>query len=165
MAHRETVALVDDASLREPYHAATAVPFDDAPALIAAVAETAAAAAVAMIGHLAASVGAVAAVGVVGGNRQIAADLRRILGKHALLHAAERDLYERAIVEGARRAGIPVTTIPATGSLVEDASRVLAVTLGPSLVALGKSVGPPWQKDHREATAAALVALHAGGVL
>ena len=56
---------------------------------------------------------------------------------------------------------MPVTTIPATGTLLADASHELGVALGPSLTALGKSIGPPWQKDHKEATAAALVALKA----
>jgi hypothetical protein len=160
VAHRETVALVEDGSLREPYHAAVAVPLDEAPALIASVAETASAAVAALIDRFASSLGTVAAVGVVGGDRRLPADLSRILSKHALLHAAERDLYERAIVDGAGRAGLPVTTIPATGSLFDDASRLLGVPLASSLAALGKSVGSPWQKDHKEATAAALLALH-----
>ena len=54
-----------------------------------------------------------------------------------------------------------MTTIPATGTLFEDASQVLGVALEPSLAALGKSIGRPWQKDHKEATTAALVALEA----
>jgi hypothetical protein len=45
--------------------------------------------------------------------------------------------------------------------LLADASRLLGVDLEPSLATLGKSIGPPWQKDHKEATAAALVALDA----
>jgi hypothetical protein len=106
------------------------------------------------------SLGPVAAVGVVGGGRRLPA-LPRILAKHALLHAAERDLYERGVIAGATRAGLPVTTIPATGTLFDDASRAVGVALGPSLASLGKSIGPPWQKDHKEATAVALVALHA----
>jgi hypothetical protein len=44
---------------------------------------------------------------------------------------------------------------------LDHASRVLGVALEPSLAALGKAMGPPWQKDHKEATAAALVALAA----
>ena len=160
VVHREVVTLVDDASMSEPYHVAAGVPFDDAPALIASVAEAATVAAVTAIRAFVSSLGPVAAVGVVGGNRKLP-ELSRILVKHALLHAADRDLYENAIVEGATRAGLPVTTIPATGKLFDDASLVLGVALAPSLAALGKSIGPPWQKDHKEATAAALVALHA----
>lgn len=65
----------------------------------------------------------------------------------------------RPIVQGATSAGLPVTTIPATGKLFAHESDVLGVALEPSLAELGKSIGPPWQKDHKEATAAALVAL------
>jgi hypothetical protein len=161
VVHRDTVTLLDDESRREPFHLATAVPIDEAPALIASIAEAATATAAATIGELVSSLGTVAAVGVVGGNRRLPTELSKILAKHALLHAAERDLYEQAIVEGATRAGVPVTTVPATGALFDDASAALGVALEPSLAALGKSVGRPWQKDHKEATAAALLALHA----
>ena len=163
IVHRERVALVDDESVREPYHAATAVPLGDAPALIRSVEKDAAAAASATIRGLVSSLGTVAAVGVVGGNRRLPTELTRILASHALLHASERDLYEQAIIQGATHAGLPVTTVPATGTLFDDASHMLGVALQPSLAALGKSIGPPWQKDHKEATTAALVALQAQG--
>ena len=160
VVHREQVTLVEDESVREPYHAATAVPLAEAPALLASVAEAAAAAAEAAIRGFVSSLGAVAAVGVVGGNRRLP-ELPQILAKHARWHEAERDLYERAIIEGASRAAIPVSTIAATGALFGEASRVLGVDLEPALTALGKSIGPPWQKHHKEAAAAALVALEA----
>ena len=163
VVHRERVTLIDDAQLREPYHAAAAVPIEEAPALIGSVEEVAAASAQASLRGFVSSLGDVAAVGVVGGNRRLPTDLPQILAKHALLHAAERDLYERAIIQGATRAELPVTAIPATGRLFDDASRLLGVALEPSLAALGRSIGPPWQKDHKEAAAAALVALHALG--
>ena len=161
VVHRERVTLLDDTSVQEPYHAAAALPLDEVPALIGSVEQAASAAAVATIRGLVSSLGPVEAVGVVRANRRLPTELPRILASHALLHACERDLYERAIVEGATRAGLPVATIPATGALLGDASRVLGVALEPSLAAVGKSIGPPWQKDHKEATAAALVALHA----
>ena len=170
IVHRDRVTLLDDASVQEPYHAAAALVggrFDDeaalgeARALIASVEERAAAAAEETIRAFVSSLGPIDAVGVVGGNRQPSTELPRVLASHALLHASERDLYEQAVIEGATRAGLPVTTIPATGKLFEHASGVLGVELEPSLGALGKSVGRPWQKDHKEATAAALVALAA----
>jgi hypothetical protein len=160
IVHREQVTLLDDESVREPYHAAVTLPLDEVPAFIGSVEQDAEAAAVAAIRGLVSSLGPVEAVGVVGGNRRLPTELPRILASHALLHASERDLYERALVRGAAGAGLPVVTIPATGTLFDDASHVLGVPLAPSLAALGKSIGPPWRKDHKEATAAALVALH-----
>ncbi|HUP84308.1 MAG TPA: hypothetical protein VM143_01450 [Acidimicrobiales bacterium] len=162
VVHREQVTLVEDESMREPYHAATAVPLGEAPSLIGSVARAAAASAEATLRGFVSSLGAVAAVGVVGGNRRLP-ELPQILAKHARLHEAERDLYERAIIKGAARTSLPVTTIPARATLLSEASDVLGVALDPTLAALGKSIGPPWQKNYKEATAAALVALGALG--
>ena len=158
---RERVTLLDDEALQEPYHAAVGLPLDEAAALIRSVEEDAASAAASIVSGFASSLGSVVAVGVVGGNRQPPAELARRLASHALLHASERDLYERAVIEGATRAGLPVTTLAATGKLFDHASEVLGSNVKPSLASLGKSLGPPWQKEHREATAAALVALDA----
>ena len=80
-----------------------------------------------------------------------------------LQHESDRNLYEQAVIAGATKAKLPVTTIPATGTLFADASRALGVDLNPTLAALGKTVGSPWQKPHKEATAAALLALNAAG--
>ena len=163
VVHRDRVTLLDDVSVQEPYHAAVGLPLEDARALIASLEEAAAASAATIVRDLASSLGSVGAVGVVGGTRRVPTDLARILSSHARLHASERDLYERAVVEGARRAGLPVTTVPATGKLFDHASQLLGLELEPSLAALGKEIGPPWQKDHKEATAAALLALDATG--
>lgn len=158
IVHRETVTLLDDPSLQEPYHAAVGRPHDEALALFRSVEEAAASAAASATSGLVATVGPVTAVGVVGGGRRLP-ELSRILASHALLHAAERDLYEQAVIEGATRTGLPVTTVPATGKLMDHAQQVLGVELKRTLSALGKTVGSPWQKDHREATVAALLAL------
>jgi hypothetical protein len=161
VVRRERVTLLEDESLQEPYHAAVGRPLDEARALIASVEEAAAASAAALLRDFASALGSVAAVGVVGGSRPVSTDQSRILVSHARLHASERDLYEQAVIEGAARAGLPVTAIPATGKLLAHASKLLGVDLEPTLAALGRSAGPPWQKDHKEATAAALVALDA----
>lgn len=172
IVHRERVALIDDKSVREPYHAAASLvggrvgldaePFlGEARGLIRSVEKAAAAAAEATIRGFVSSLGPIAAVGVVGGDRRAPTELPPILVSHARLHASERDLYEQAVIEGAARAGLPVTTVPATGKLFDHASDLLGVGLEPSISALGKSIGPPWQKDHKEATTAALLALKA----
>ena len=49
---------------------------------------------------------------------------------------------------------------------LDDAARMLRLTrarLDARLAALGKSAGPPWGKDQKEAAAAALVALRRAG--
>jgi hypothetical protein len=158
--YREQVTLTADPSLQEPYHAAVGLPIGEARVLISSVGETAATVAASIIRGLVSSLGPVASVGVVGGDRPVRSDLTRILTKHALLHASERDLYEHAVIEGATRSGLPVTTIPAKGKeTVSHASEMIGFALAPVLESLGQAFGSPWPKDHREAAAAALVAL------
>jgi hypothetical protein len=172
IVHRAKLSLVEDRRLREPYHAAAALvggrvgaeaePFlGKARTLIDSVEKDAVKAAAAAIRGFVSSLGPVAGMGVVGGNRKIPTDLLRILASHARLHESDRNLYEQAVIAGATRAKLPVTTIPATGTLFADASRQLGVDLATTMTALGKSVGSPWQKAQKEATAAAILALHA----
>jgi hypothetical protein len=102
-----------------------------------------------------------AGVGLVAGDRRVPDELSRILASHALLHAAEGELYERAVIEASSRAGLRVTTL-APKNVIDDAATAMSMKtadLGTRLTAAGKTVGPPWQKDHREAAAVALVAL------
>jgi hypothetical protein len=73
--------------------------------------------------------------------------LGSILASHPLVHAAEGELYRRAIAEAAEAAGMVVV-------------HVAGGDADPALVAeLGRGVGPPWRRDHKEAAVAALVAL------
>jgi hypothetical protein len=68
--------------------------------------------------------------------------LEIILASHPLLHAAEGELYRRAIVDACLAAGLEV------------------VTPAPRAPTLGK-VGPPWGKDQKAAAALAWAALRA----
>jgi hypothetical protein len=80
--------------------------------------------------------------------RRIPASLDRILTSHALLHAAEGRLFEWAAIEAGDEAGMPV-------HLVDPRS----LTVPAAVESLGRSLGPPWQKDHKWAATAALMAL------
>lgn len=87
--------------------------------------------------------------------------LASILRSHPLLHTAEGELYRDALEEGASRNHLRITVAPlktvlpyAAGVLGEDEG-----SLTRTLAALGKSLGPPWQKDHREAALLAWLAL------
>jgi hypothetical protein len=78
-----------------------------------------------------------------------------------MLHTAEGELYRAALEEGASRNHLRVTVAPlktllpyAAGVLGEDDS-----SLTRTLAALGKPLGPPWQRDHREAALLAWLAL------
>jgi hypothetical protein len=84
-----------------------------------------------------------------------------ILRSHPLLHSAEGELYREALVEAAGRCHLRVTEAPVKG-LLAHASMVLQFdepSLAATLTALGKAIGPPWQKDHKDATLLAWLAL------
>jgi hypothetical protein len=155
---RRRVELLDGSVPAQPYHAAAEAGLDlvEAAKLIRQVEELATTRAAAALAETAASIGArgstVDGVGVVAKIRSLPADLERILRAHALLHAAEGDLYEEALTEGALRAGLPVQRVTPT-----------SISLEPKLDAAGRALGPPWQKDHKLAASAALWVLSTSG--
>jgi hypothetical protein len=142
---RRRVELVDESLPRQPYHA---VAEGGSPeGVIDAVASAARNAVAEALRRVAPT----DAVGVVAAERRIPTARDQIFGSHALLHAAEGHLFERAVIEAADDAGARVVAVD---------SRSIEV---PAAVdALGRSIGPPWQKDHKWATAAALAALALG---
>jgi hypothetical protein len=75
-----------------------------------------------------------------------------ILAVHFRMHKAEGELFRAALVEGAKRSGVAVRELPEK-ELAKQASGVGA------LAALGKTAGPPWGKDQKDAALAAWVAL------
>ena len=84
-----------------------------------------------------------------------------ILAVHVRMHKAEGELFRDVLVAGVRACDLELTTLPAKSAL-DDAAKMLSLTrarLDAQLAALGKSAGPPWGKDQKEAAAAALVAL------
>jgi hypothetical protein len=84
-----------------------------------------------------------------------------ILAVHVRMHKAEGELFRDVLVAGARACGLELTTLPHK-SAIDDAAKKLGLTrprLDARLAALGRSAGPPWGKDQKEAAAAALVAL------
>ena len=112
---RERVELLDGSLPRQPYHAAAegALSLDKAAALISqverAAALSAAAATESIVAKLSEAELAVVGVGLAAGVRSIPGELTRVLASHLLLHAAEGQLYEEALIEGgaAPRCGAP----------------------------------------------------------
>jgi hypothetical protein len=99
--------------------------------------------------------------GVIVGNRPMTAPLEAILESHALIHAAEGELFRGAVRDASQGLGIPVTEVPAREL---QARAVESLKLPPAkidrqLLEIGKAAGRPWAKDQREACLAALIAL------
>src|SRR5881397_1961523 len=83
-----------------------------------------------------------------------------ILAVHFRMHKAEGVLFRDALVLAAKACGLRLVAIPEK-QLTEHAVRALgtpASSLVKTTAALGKSVGPPWGKDQKDAALAALVA-------
>ncbi len=84
-----------------------------------------------------------------------------ILAVHVRMHKAEGELFRDVLVAGARACDLELTTLR-DKSAIDDATKMLGLTrarLDAQLATLGRSAGPPWGKDQKEAAAAALVAL------
>jgi hypothetical protein len=139
---RRRIELVDQSLPRQPYHA---VAEGGLPrSVIDAVTQAASDAVVRVLR----SVAHADAVGVVATERRLPPSLDQILASHTLLHAAEGHLFERAVIEAAADAGLPVHVVDAK-----------SIKVSAAVEALRSSIGPPWQKDHKWATTAALAAL------
>jgi hypothetical protein len=84
-----------------------------------------------------------------------------ILAVHFRMHKAEGVLFRDALARAAGACGVRPLGIPEK-QLDAHAERALATSvnsLRTTIAALGKSVGPPWGKDQKDASLAAMIAL------
>ena len=92
--------------------------------------------------------------GIPSGSTALPGDLASIVKSHALIHAAEGVLFQKAVVAACERNGVHA---------VCPRERELWTKIGPrmkgQIEALRQSAGPPWGADQKIAAAAALVAL------
>jgi hypothetical protein len=153
---------------RQPFHAAEGRPFAAAEDLIrratgeadelAAGSVGAAIAELRSLGHEPVASGLVLAAG------RPLPGLREVLASHALIHAAEGELFREAIRRASRRWKLPVVEVRER-DLEEEAARSLrrpATELQRRLAEWGKALGPPWTQDEKRAALVAWLAL-AGG--
>jgi hypothetical protein len=76
--------------------------------------------------------------------RALPADLHAILASHALIHAAEGEMFRDVLVRASEACALPVTS-------VRDLQRRVSE--------MGRALGPPWRQDEKLATLAAWVVL------
>jgi hypothetical protein len=162
---RRRIELVEDEWARQPYHAAEALKPDAARALVtrgvAAAHRIAARELRAAVERERGRDNDVAACAVLVGNPMPEWSVAEILAVHFRMHAAEGVLFRDALVRGAEACGLKVVAIPEK-LLMERAEQALGTRRGDlvkAISALGKSVGPPWGKDQKDAAVAALIAL------
>jgi hypothetical protein len=87
--------------------------------------------------------------------------LESILASHALAHAAEGRLYQRALLESAEARGLDTIAVPKRSiwERGEAALGVAADELRHWIDELRREVGPPWAQDQKLAALAAWIAL------
>jgi hypothetical protein len=87
--------------------------------------------------------------------------VEEILAVHFRMHKAEGVLFRDALCNAARKANVRLVEIHEK-KLLADGAKVFKSSerdLTQTVVAFGKSVGPPWGKDQKEAALAAMIAL------
>jgi hypothetical protein len=86
----------------------------------------------------------------------------QILAVHFRMHKAEGVLFRAALARAAEGCGLRLVAIPEKllGKHAEKALGTPVSRLVKKVGTLGKSVGPPWGKDQKDAALAALVGLH-----
>ena len=85
----------------------------------------------------------------------------QILAVHFRMHKAEGVLFRDALARAVEACGLRFVGIPEK-QLDEYATRALATSANKvrkTIASLGKSVGPPWGKDQKDASLAAAIAL------
>jgi hypothetical protein len=87
--------------------------------------------------------------------------LEKILAAHPLIHTAEGEFFRHTVTQACEELQISVTAIR-----LRDLDERAKATFGKaasgvqsSIEALGKTVGPPWTKDHKTAALAAALLL------
>jgi len=85
----------------------------------------------------------------------------QILSVHIRMHKAEGVLFPSALTQAAAAANLDVVSIPEKELSVrgEKTFGISLAALMKTIVALGKSVGPPWGKDQKLAALAAMIIL------
>lgn len=103
----------------------------------------------------------VRAAAILQSNGRQGLSLESILASHALIHAADGDHFRGALAEAGKRCGIEAARIRQK-ELVEQAASALkqpAERLQAKVASLGKTVGPPWGADQKQAALLAWLAL------
>ncbi|HEX9422359.1 MAG TPA: hypothetical protein VF899_03900 [Pyrinomonadaceae bacterium] len=165
---RRRIELVEDEWAKQPYHAAENMEAGAARDLVERGIEAAQRIA---LRELRAAVrreqqrkNEVTACAVLVGNPMPNWSIEEILAVHFRMHKAEGVLFRDSLVRATKAHGLRLVAIPEK-LLTTHAEKALgspASRLEKKVMALGKSVGPPWGKDQKDAALAAMIALQQG---
>jgi hypothetical protein len=151
---------------RQPYHTAEKMPHQDAVKFIRGVQSDAKRLAVSSLRSLQSDLAEgnfkIARTALLLASGRALPELERILASHALIHAADGELFRHGL-----RAACGVCALPVEGirekDLFEaaccDKLRLSPAALKRRITQLGKGLGPPWSQDEKFAALAAWLTL------
>ena len=156
LSGRRRIELVEEPWAKQPYHAAEKLPPEEARATVERGVESGRRIALremrAAVALERSRGNTVAGCAVLVGNPMPAWTTGEILAVHFRMHKAEGVLFRDVLVRASRACRLKTVEVP-LASLEKHARLTRQVT------ALGKTAGPPWGKDQKEAALAALAAL------
>jgi len=160
---RRRIELCDprDPHSKQPYHAAEPLEFTKGKKLvngcIASSQKLASHAVQGIVNDLEQKGHKVTAAAILTASGRPLPDLKKILASHALIHAAEGEMFRDVLVRACQQCGLSIAKIREREVLAAAASSVglSEVKLQEHLVTLGKQLGPPWTQDEKLATLAA----------
>lgn len=164
LRRRIETADADIAGSKQPYHAAEGLAYARAEKLIQRCADRSRLLALQAVkdairelrdhGHTPAACGAILASG-----RPLPA-LESILGSHALIHAAEGELFRNVVMEAAEACKLHITGVKEKELLGRCRDELVKEkAIEGHLANLGRTLGPPWRQDEKLATLVAWLAL------
>jgi len=161
---RRRVELAEEEWARQPYHAAEELDANEARKLVKQGIDSAYRIATremrAMLDRERKR-NEVVACAVLVGNPMPEWSVEQILAVHFRMHQAEGVLFRDALINAAQKCSTKVIELPEKilVSFAEQALRTTSADLSKTISAIGKSIGPPWGKDQKEAALAAMIAL------
>jgi hypothetical protein len=163
----EMISAKETATPRFVYHAARELSLAEAERLVCQAAETserqAKAALEAAVDELGKRRHRVVGSSIIVGDPRPAESLATVLKSHSWIHAAEGDLFRKAIRRASEALNLPVTEVRAK-DLASRAAKVFRVSpaeVPKRLAAIGRTAGRPWAKDQKDSLIAALLVLSA----
>jgi hypothetical protein len=150
---------------KQPYHAVEELPAEKAAPLLERYLKSATKLAGdglrALVGGLEREGFRVRAAAILDSNGRQGGSLEAILASHALIHTADGEHFRRALDEACRGCGFLATRVRQRELLerAEAALRRQAFELQARVAGLGKTVGPPWGADQKQAALLAWLAL------
>jgi len=160
MTDRRRIELVLEAWQKQPYHAAEHLQPDAARDTVARGIDAARKGAIrelqAALARAAEQQHDVTACGVLVGNPMPDWSVDEILAVHFRMHKAEGVLFRDVLLQAAADCGLRPVAVPEKRSGVDRGLQLTIATLG-------RSAGPPWGTDQKDAALAALIALNNHG--